>query len=172
MNSVATEVAGRDERTLHAYHDGELGGLRRWWFERRLFRSPALRAQLVEWEELAVLAREFDSRRSTVDLWDSIVLRLPALDAQHAEEVERPARGFQASYFRPLAGLAVTAALALALFLGIIEDGVNATPGVIRWLDTGGRSVMVLEERDGATIVWLLDSPEEGASVRGSREAV
>ncbi|MCA9512128.1 MAG: zf-HC2 domain-containing protein, partial [Myxococcales bacterium] len=36
----------RDIARLHAYHDGELGALARWRFERALRRSPALRAEL------------------------------------------------------------------------------------------------------------------------------
>ena len=62
--------------------------------------------------------------------------------------------------------------LALALFLGIMEAGVPQIPGVIRWLDTGGRSVIVLEDQEDVTIVWLLDALEDGASEGGSREAV
>ncbi len=77
-----------------------------------------------------------------------------------------------AAYSRPLAAVAVSAALALALFLGIMEDAAPPTPGIIRWLDTGGRSVMVLEDQGGATIVWLLDALEDGNSEGGSREAV
>jgi hypothetical protein len=45
-------------------------------------------------------------------------------------------------------------------------------PGMIRWLDTGGRSVIVLEDQGDATIVWLLEAPEAGASEGGLREAV
>jgi len=77
-----------------------------------------------------------------------------------------------AAYSRPLVAAAVTAALALALFLGIMEDAAPPTPGVIRWLDTGGRSVMVLEDQGDATIVWLLDGLEDGIPEGGSREAV
>jgi hypothetical protein len=77
-----------------------------------------------------------------------------------------------AAYSRPLAAVAVTAALALALFLGIMEDAAPPTPGIIRWLDTGGRGVMVLEDQGDATIVWLLDALEDGISEGGSREAV
>ena len=80
--------------------------------------------------------------------------------------------GWLAAYSRPLAVVAVTAALALALFLGIMEDAATPTPGIIRWLDTGGRSVMVLEDQGDATIVWLLDALEDGVSEGGSREAV
>jgi hypothetical protein len=77
-----------------------------------------------------------------------------------------------AAYSRPLAAVAVTAALALALFLGIMEDAAPPAPGIIRWLDTGGRSVMVLEDQGDATIVWLLDALEDEISEGGSREAV
>jgi hypothetical protein len=77
-----------------------------------------------------------------------------------------------AAYSRPLAAVAVTAALALALFLGIMEDAAPPTPGIIRWLDTGGRSVMVLEDQGDATIVWLLDALDDGISEGESREAV
>ena len=76
------------------------------------------------------------------------------------------------AYSRPLVAVAAGVALALALFLGIMEDGAPPTPGIIRWLDTGGRSVIVLENQDDATIVWLLDALEDGASEGGSREAV
>ena len=76
------------------------------------------------------------------------------------------------AYARPLAAIAATAALALALFLGIMEDAAPPAPGIIRWLDTGGRSVMVLEDQGDATIVWLLDALEDGVSEGGSREAV
>jgi len=77
-----------------------------------------------------------------------------------------------AAYSRPIAAVAVTAALALALFLGIMEDAAPPMPGMIRWLDTGARSVMVLEDQGDATIVWLLEVPEAGASEGGLREAV
>ncbi len=77
-----------------------------------------------------------------------------------------------AAYARPLVAVAASVALALAFFLGIMEDSAPQIPGVIRWLDTGGRSVIVLEDQDDATIVWLLDALEDGASEGGSREAV
>ncbi len=172
MSAVGGEEGSRDERALHAYHDGELRGLRRWRFERRLSRSPELRAELEALGQLAAWTRECEADRPTVDLWDHIALRLPALDAQRAESPRRTARGFAAASARPLTALALTGALALALFLGIIRDGSTPAPGVISWLDTGGRSVMVLEDQGGATIVWVLDPATEGASVRGSRAAV
>ncbi len=93
---------------------------------------------------------------------------------QHRGAEQREWRGMDwlAAYSRPLVAVAAGVALALALFLGIMEDGPPPTPGIIRWLDTGGRSVIVLEDRDDATIVWLLDALEDGALEGGSREAV
>ncbi len=172
MSSVGGAEMGRDERVLHAYCDGELRGLGRWRFERRLSRSPELRADLEALRQLGVWTRESEAEGPTVDLWDHIALRLPAIDAQRAESPHRSAREFAAAAARPLTALALTGALALALFLGIIPEGSSPTPGVISWLDTGGRGVMVLEGESGATIVWLLDPPSEDASVRGSRAAV
>ena len=172
MSSVGGAEMGRDERALHAYCDGELRGLGRWRFERRLSRSPELRADLEALRQLGVWTRESEAEGPTVDLWDHIALRLPAIDAQRAESPHRSAREFAAAFARPLTALALTGALALALFLGIIPEGSSPAPGVISWLDTGGRGVMVLEDEGGATIVWLLDPLSEDASVRGSRAAV
>ncbi len=187
MNSTDAEEIGRDQRDLNAYHDGELSGLRRWIFQRRLSRSPSLRAELEALKRLAGWVQELDLQPPSVDVWDDIALRLPALDAQadgqrqrrdeqrqrRAEQREQSGMDWLAAYSRPVAAVAVGAALALALFLGIMEDAAVPTPGIIRWLDTGGRSVMVLEDDQGdATIVWLLDAPEDGALEGGSREAV
>jgi anti-sigma factor RsiW len=200
VNSTGAEEIGREQRDLNAYHDGELSGLRRWLFERRLSRSPRLRAELEELKRLARWVQGAGAQPPSVDVWDDIALRLPAIDAQLVEQrqgrveqrqrlaeqrqglSEQPQRrdewrgwrgvGWLAAYSRPLAAVAVTAALALALFLGIMEDAASPTPGIIRWLDTGGRSVMVLEDQGDATIVWLLDALEDGVSEGGSREAV
>jgi len=193
VNSTRADETGRDQRDLHAYHDGELSGLRRWLFERRLSRSPRLRAELEELKRLAHWVQGVGAQSASVDVWDDIALRLPAIDAEFVEQRQRrdgqrqrpdgqPQRrdewrewrgmDWLAAYSRPLAAAAVTAALALALFLGIMEDAAPPTPGIIRWLDTGGRSVMVLEDQGDATIVWLLDALEDGISEGGSREAV
>ena len=193
MNSTPADEIGREQRDLNAYHDGELSGLRRWLFERRLSRSPRLRAELEELKRLAHWVQGVGVQPPSADVWGDIALHLPAIDAQLAEQRQsraeqrqsraeqrqrrdewRERRGMDwlAAYSRPLAAAAVTAALALALFLGIMEDAAPPTPGIIRWLDTGGRSVMVLEDQGDATIVWLLDALEDGISEGGSREAV
>jgi anti-sigma factor RsiW len=186
VSSIGAEEIGREQRDLNAYHDGELSGLRRWLFERRLSRSPRLRAELEELKRLAHWVQGVGVQPPSADVWGDIALHLPAIDAQLAEQRQSRAeqrqrrderrdwRGMDwlAAYSRPLAAVAVTAALALALFLGIMEDAAPPTPGIIRWLDTGGRSVMVLEDQGDATIVWLLDALEDGISEGGSREAV
>ncbi len=169
MSSGDGAMTGRDERALHAYHDGELRGFRRWRFERQLSRSSKLRAEFESLRDLSRWARDSEPEPA-VDLWDRIALRLPAIDAERAEARSSP--GLWMGYSRPLAALALTAALALALFLGIIQGGGSSTPGIIRWLDTGGRSVMVLNDQSDATIVWLLGSPQKGASVGGAGAAV
>jgi hypothetical protein len=152
-----------------------------------------LRAELEELRRLARWVQGAGVQPPSVDVWDDIALRLPAIDAQSAEQpqsrAEQPQRlaghpqrrderrewrgmGWLAAYSRPLTAAAVATALALALFLGIMEEAAPPTPGIIRWLDTGGRSVMVLEDQGDATIVWLLEALEDGSSEGGSREAV
>jgi anti-sigma factor RsiW len=205
VKSTGAETIGRGQRELYAYHDGELSGLQRWIFERRLARSPGLRAELDALRQLTHCVQDLGPQPPSLDVWDEVARRLPAIDAERAgqrHELDRQPqrqdaqprsgagrqkrgaepRGWRGmdwlgDYSRPLAAVAVSAALALALFLGIMEDGAPPiagimTPGTIRWLDTGGRSVIVLEDQDDATIVWLLDALEDGTSEGGSREAV
>jgi len=182
VNPTPAETFARDQRDLNAYHDGELRGLRRWIFERRLAHSAELRAELAELKRMSRWVQEWGPQSASVDVWDEIALRLPAIDA--TRQAQRGGRAawreprawlaldWLAAYARPITAVAVTAALALALFLGIMEDSAPPIPGMIRWLDTGGRSVMVLEDQGDATIVWLLDAPEIGSSKGESREAV
>jgi anti-sigma factor RsiW len=193
MSATRPAGLGRDQRALNAYYDGELGGLRRWLFERRLAHSPQLRAELEELERVSRWVQQLDAEPSEVDLWHGIALRLPELDAERRERTQKRVGskrgrgtprggraepwsprepGWLAAHARPIAVVAVGAALALALFLGIMRDAAPPMPGMIRWLDSGGRSVMVLEDQGDATIVWLLDAPDEGTSTGGSREAV
>jgi anti-sigma factor RsiW len=186
VKSTTSEEIGRDQRDLNAYHDGELSGLRRWMFERRMERSPGLRAELEAMKRLSHSVQALGLQPPNVDVWGEVALRLPAIDAelngrrrgrdaQLRGDVEQRAwfgMDWLAVYSRPLTAVAAAVALALTLFLGIMEDSAPATRGMIRWMDTGGRSVMVLEDQDDATIVWLLDVPEGGASKGGSREAV
>ncbi len=132
MNSTGAEEIGRDQRDLNAYHDGELSGLRRWIFERRLSRSPSLRAELEELKRLARWVQGLGPQPPSVDVWEDVALRLPAIDAQFAEQrqgradqrqrrAERRGMDWLAAYSRPLA--AVGAAVALALIEAVLRRG-------------------------------------------------
>ncbi len=81
MSEIGTDVF----EELWAYHDGELRGLARWRFERRLRRDAALRSELAAMARLGDLVRESEAGAPEPDLWDRIRLRLPAVDARRAE---------------------------------------------------------------------------------------
>jgi anti-sigma factor RsiW len=161
----------RDERQLHAYHDGELGWLSRLRFERRLARSPALRRELASLEALRELAAVTDAGAPTPDLWADIALRLPAADAARQQPAEAGSRAWGLP-LRPIAAAAAVAAAVVALALGMwVDDNAPAAGGVVRWIDPGPNSVMVLEDtaRD-ATIIWVLDDSPQMS--RGTRRDV
>lgn len=158
---------------LHAYHDGELSGFARWRFEQRLRRSPALRGEL---EALRALSTEFQGladEGSEPDLWDAVALRLPAIDAER-RDARAPARvGWGLSWLRsPIGAAAVTVLLVVAVAVGWFWPETARPVPVVRWIDSGGRSVMVLDDVPGTTIIWVLDSRTEGASTGDGREVV
>lgn len=155
---------------LHAYHDGELGGLARWRFERRLRRSPQLRRALAALARLGDLVCESEARASEPDLWDRIEQRLPALDARRAEAAQ-PARAVPAWWLRPVGAVALAAVALLAVYVGWFGSPAPQA-GVVRWMDSEGRPVMILESdaEAGVTIIWLLEDVAEGAARGGSRE--
>jgi anti-sigma-K factor RskA len=158
------EMDARRFEELSAYHDGELSGLARWRLERRLRREPALRRELAALARLSALVRESELRAPGPDLWDRIEARLPAVDARR-REAEEVGSGWG---WRPLGAVAAAAAVALFALYSVWEaPGPQA--GAVRWMDSGGRSVMVLEE-PGMTVIWMLDDAAEGAARGGSRE--
>lgn len=153
---------------VHAYHDRELGAFARWRFERRLRRDPALRRELDALTRLGGWLREAETQAVGPDLWDGIALRLPAIDAA-AAEAARPARG---AWLRPAGAFAAAAVLVLAIWFGSF-DAAAPSGGAVRWMDSGGRPVMVLDDAEEAdvTIIWVLDDAVEGAA-RGGRNGV
>jgi len=162
------------ERALHAYHDGELRGFARWRFERRLARSPELRRELEALALMRELVREGESRVPTPDLWEGISRRLPPEEgARPARIGDREARegrgGFAplAWLVRPLGAAAVVVAVALVFAL---NSGDNAAPGVVRWIDSGDRNVMVLEGDEEVTIIWVLGEASTPSRQGGARE--
>ncbi len=158
-------------QALQAYHDGELRGLARWRFERRVRRSPALRRELAGLARLGDLVRESEVQGRGPELWERIEQRLPALDARRAEVEPRLGRLAPDSWLRPLGAVAVAAAAVVAVIVGVTGEPAPQG-GVVRWLDAGGRSVMLLEddEDSGVTIIWMLEDATEGASKGGVHE--
>ena len=161
-----TELRAR----LHAYYDGELRGLALWRLERRLRREPQLRRQLASLARMGDLVRERDEEAGAPDLWDAIALRLPALDARGAEAAEVRSAGLPA-WLRPAGAVAAAVALLLAVYAGWF-DAAPAAGGVVRWMDSGGRPVLVLEagEESDVTIIWMLDDAVDGAARGGGGE--
>jgi anti-sigma factor RsiW len=163
-------VSRRDSfgEQLQAYYDGELRGLARWRFERRLARDPAARQELLALEETGRLVREVEAERAAPDLWEAVRLRLPALDAQRAEVEEAP--GMVRSRLRawsPWVGAGVAAA-ALALAVGV-EWGDASVPGSVRWIDSRGNPLMVLQDDSQATIIWVIEGESGDLSWRPGR---
>jgi anti-sigma-K factor RskA len=159
----------RDERRLHAYHDGELRGLARWRFERRLARSPALQRKLRGLSELGLLLRERAAAAPGPELWDRIALRLPAADARR----EAAATERRLGWLRPLGAAAAALAIAAVAAQQWLTAPALEQAGVVRWMDSRGRSVMVLEEdkQNEVTIIWLLDGGPAGGAAGDGRGA-
>ena len=143
-------------KQLHAYHDGELGGLRRWWIERRIARNPEAKRELARLRGLAQALRAQAEQVSAPDLWSSIVLQLPA--AAPAAEPARDGLGFTLPKW---AGAVVAAgAVALAIYL---VPGSTTQPlppamrdSAVQLLDTGRRPAVILQDDAEATIILLL----------------
>jgi anti-sigma factor RsiW len=154
---------------LHAYHDGELGPLRRWQVRRWLARDAAARRELEALAGVGEAVRQAYPAPPAPDLWAGLEGRLRSIDAEGeaAEATRSPERlGLRLGpFYRPAAAGAVLAAV-VAVFVLLL--GPEATPqaGVVRWLDTHGQSVMVLDEGD-ATIIWLMQPDADQAGGGG-----
>ncbi len=159
-----SDIANKIWERLHAYHDGELRGLSRWRFERKLRRDPVLRRELEALGRVGVLLRATEGEASAPDLWDGIALRLPAVDARRRVGTAGEATGW-GGWLRPAGAFAVAAALTLAVWFGSF-DAQTPSGGAVRWVDSGGRPVMLLDDADesGVTIIWMLDDAVEAAA--------
>jgi anti-sigma-K factor RskA len=167
MSATRDGTNAKDEVLLHAYHDRELSGFARRRFERRLRRMPRLRRELDNLAALGERLREIDAQGASPDLWARIALRLPAAAARRSAEASAAAARNRLTWLvRPAVALAAAAALALALLWPEAPE-----PGrVVRWIDGGGHSVMVLDDDPDTTIIWVLDAPVEDASRGGERD--
>jgi anti-sigma factor RsiW len=163
-----------EEELLHAYYDGELTGLARLRFERRMRSSTALQAELGALSALGELVRRTAAVGPEPDLWDDLALRLPAVDARRAEaKAGWSSRGMWGSgslgwLLRP-ALLAATGAVALALGIGLLWPAPPVAGSVVRWIDAGGRDVLVIDDAPDTTIIWMLDPLVEGEAKGGGR---
>ena len=166
-----SEIGAKVMEDLYAYHDGELHGLARWRFERRLRRSPELQRELEGLAGLGNLVRAAEEEAVGPELWDRIAQRLPAVDARRAESGAEAAGSW--GWLRPAGALAAAAVVAVAVYLGSFQ-AVPPPGGSVLWLDSGGRPVMVLEAEaeSQATIIWMLDDAVEGAARGGGHEVV
>lgn len=166
--NVQRGVADLREQRLHAYYDGELSGFSRWRFERELRRSASLRRELAGLQQLGDGIRQRAASLEAPDLWDTLALRLPALDARRAEQGPAAAArswGVRESWWlRPVGALAASVALVAALLLAVPGAEPPVSGGVVRWIDSGSRSVMVLDDQPDTTIIWVLDGAGEGAA--------
>jgi hypothetical protein len=155
-------VSERRIRLLEAYHDGELGWLDRWRARRLLSRDADARAILASLETVGGLLREIEAEASAPDLWEAVRLRLPALDARRSGAAAAEA----SSLPRWIGAGLATAAAALALVIGLQLVPPSGS-GAVRWLDSRGSPVVVLQDDRDATIIWLLEAPAEVSGRRG-----
>jgi len=157
-------VSERKIRLLEAYHDGELGWLGRWRARRLLSRDADARATLASLETVGGLLREIEAEASAPDLWDTVRLRLPALDVRRAEAGAADA----SSLPRWIGAGLATVAAALAMVIGLQLVPPSGSGGAVRWLDSRGSPVVVLQDDRDATIIWLLEAPAEVSRRTGS----
>jgi anti-sigma factor RsiW len=163
-----SEMADRSTRRLHAYADGELSGFARWRFERRLRRSPELQRDLAELARIGDWVRDIHSDGPGPDLWDRIALRLPAADARRVERADGERRGLG---WLAWPGAFASAAVAVVLVVQWLMPATPSRIGVVRWVDSGPRDVMVLEAAPDTTIVWVIGPPGKRLP-RGADERV
>ncbi len=159
----------RVRQNLEAYFDGELGVLRRTWWTRRIERAPELRRELaaIEARSRALRDHEREAAGARGSLWTEISMGLSAADARASAAATPRSR---AGFGPPLVAAAVGMA-AVALWLwppapgpeGMASPAVS-TPvvGSLRYLDTDGRPVLVVEDDPDVTIIWLMDGDGPG----------
>jgi anti-sigma factor RsiW len=153
-DSTRSDRPDRSTLRLHAYADGELSGFARWRFERRLRRSPDLQRDLAELARIGDWVRDVAADALGPDLWDRIALRLPAADARRERAGERPGLRWLA-----WPGAVASAVVAAVLVVQWLTPPTPSRIGVVRWLDSGQRDVMVLEAAPDTTIVWVIGPP-------------
>jgi anti-sigma factor RsiW len=168
---AANDVRRREEEALQAYYDGELGYWPRRRMRRRLERSPGLRRELAELEALSGLVLESAPDVVVPDLWTGIARGLAVVDAERSAGEPAAPRAVAFEWlFRP-AGVLVAAGAAAAALAMFLFSGETVPSGVVHWVDSGTRNVMVLDGEGDVTVIWVFDPVGDGASRGGRRGA-
>lgn len=172
MTGEHDAMSGSNDALLHAYHDGELSRLGRWRFERALRRSPSLQRELASLRQMRGALQALDAEADAPDVWASLRPRLTGARAQARARVEAGDRGRGIVWWlAPIGAAAATAAIVLAVVYGGFFTRSPVGGGTLRWIDSEGRSVIVLDDDPDTTIIWVLDGATEGAA-RGGRSDV
>ena len=152
---------------LEAYHDRELS----WWRRRRveagLRRSPELRRELDLLKQMSTAGAIAERPLASPDLWADLSGQLGAVDTEKRALVGAgPAAGrprlrdaLSGPFGWKPVGLAMAAGaavLAVGLWNPLAPLPEEPAVGVVRYLDTGGKSVMLIDEED-VTIIWLIE---------------
>jgi anti-sigma factor RsiW len=159
-------------KQLHAYHDGELTGLRRWWLERRIAANPRAQSELARLRELGAALRAQAEETPAPDLWSAIVMQLPA--AVPAAEAARERDGFGFTLPRWAGAVVAAGAVALAVFVMPRGDApplqADVRGSAVQLLDTGRRPAVILQDDGEATIILLL--PKQNLAAEGVSDVV
>ena len=157
-----SDARTRERQELHAYQDGELPLWRRWRISRRLARDRAAQRELASIAELGALLREQAAAEPgpLPDLWEGVRAQLATASRPTGVDVDDslPAR-------TPWVPAWLGAGLAAASVAAVMASGVLASDAApvesVRWLDSKGKPVMVIQDDHDATIIWVLQKPKQ-----------
>jgi len=160
-------MARPSEETLQAYYDGELGVFATWRVARQVAASPEAQETLRGLALVGELVRESEAATVGPDLWAEIARELPRrpVAAEPAGAGLADALGW---LWRPATAAAVATAVAAAIFVWSGSEPAGIVD-VVRYLDAGENSVMLLQGEDDATIIWVMEPVATDTSSRETR---
>jgi hypothetical protein len=142
---------------------------------RQVAASPEAQEKLRGFALVGELVRESEAATVGPDLWAEIARELPRRPVE--AETGAAGAGAGASFpdalgwiFRPVGAVAAVAAAAAAAAIFLMSAGEPAgVVDVVRYLDPGENSVMLLQGEDDATIIWVMEPPATDTSSRETR---
>jgi len=180
---TSCQIAAAD---LEALHDAELARGSASAVRVHASACPRCAAELARLDALASLLRELPDGAPAPDLWSALVPRLHEIDAGlPAARPAPPVRAHTAAarsfpppkarrrsgaggWWRSLPPLAAAAGVAALALLVLGRTPPAQALDVVRSLDTFGAPVLVMPENaNGATVIWLLDEPASEESRDG-----